>query len=153
MCKKKGRQNLQFFLKDSLDERETSFDVVMAIDVFEHVEDYCGFLRNLRTKGKYKIFHIPLDLSVQAVLRSSPILRGRASVGHIHYFTKETALATLKDTGYEVVDYFYTNGSLELPNLGWKTNLLKLPRRLLFSIHQDLTVRILGGFSLLVLAK
>lgn len=99
------------------------------------------------------MFHIPLDLSVQSVLRSSPIMQRRESVGHIHYFTKETALALLKDTGYEVIDYCYTNSSLELPNLSWKAKLMKLPRKLFFFIHQDLTVRILGGFSLLVLAK
>jgi len=153
ICRKKEKRNLQFYLTDLLDERESTFDVVMAIDVFEHVEDYFRFLRELRKKGTYTIFHIPLDLSVQAVLRSSPILKGRAMVGHIHYFTKETALATLEDTGYEVLDYFYSRPSLELPNRGWKAKLLKLPRRLLFSIHQDWTVRTLGGFSLLVLAK
>jgi hypothetical protein len=153
ICKKKERQNLRFFFQDLLADTSASFDVIMAIDVFEHVDDYLGFLRKFYGKGKYKIFHIPLDLSVQSVLRSSPILKLRASVGHIHYFTKETALAALKDTGYDVVDYCYTNGSLELPNRGWKANLMKLPRKLLFSIHQDLTVRILGGFSLLVLAK
>lgn len=153
LCQAKEKQNLHFFLGDLLEEGVSSFDVVMAIDVFEHVEDYLGFLRKLRTKGAYKVFHIPLDLSVQTVLRSSPILRLRTSVGHIHYFTKETALATLSDTGYEVVDYFYTKGSFELPNRGWKANLLRLPRKLLFSIQPDLTVRTLGGFSLLVLAK
>ncbi|MDX9745689.1 MAG: hypothetical protein WCX84_00020 [Syntrophales bacterium] len=97
------------------------FDIVMAIDVFEHVEDCFGFLRKLKEKAEYKIFHIPLDLSVQTVLRSFPIIHGRKSVGHIHYFTKETALETLKDTGYLIIDYFYTGGSLELPNRGWKT--------------------------------
>lgn len=153
ICKKKEKQNLHFFLKDLLDEKDVSFDVIMAIDVLEHVDDYLGFLHRFQAKGEYKVFHIPLDLSVQTVLRSSPILKGRESVGHIHYFTKETALATLKDTGYEVVDYFYTHGSLELPNRGWKAKIMKLPRKLLFSVHQDLTVRILGGFSLLVLAK
>ena len=153
ICKKKEKQNLQFFLADLLVDREASFDVVMAIDVFEHVEDYFGFLRNFREKGRYKVFHIPLDLSAQAVLRCSPILRARESQGHIHFFTKETALATLKDTGYEVIDFFYTRGSLEIPNRGWRADLLKLPRRLLFSIQQDLAVRMLGGFSLLVLAK
>lgn len=153
ICRKKETQNLKFHLKDLLDERKSNFDVVMAIDVFEHIEDYFGFLRKLRTKGTYKIFHIPLDLSVQTVMRSSPILKDRKSFGHIHYFTKETALATLKDTGYKVVDYYYTRGSLELPRQGWKTNLLNLPRRLFFLMHQDWTVRILGRFSLLVLAK
>jgi len=153
ICSKKEKHNLHFFLKDLFDEEDLTFDVVMAIDVFEHVEDYFGFLRKLKNKGTTKIFHIPLDLSVQTVLRSSPILKLRSSVGHIHYFTKETALATLKDTGYEVVDYFYTNNSLELPSHGWKNNLMTLPRRFFFSLHHDLAVRILGGFSLLVMTK
>ncbi len=153
LCSRKSSGNLRFFLKDLLEEAETSFDLVMAIDVFEHVEDYWGFLRRLRTKGDYKIFHIPLDLSAVTVLWPSPILRGRQSMGHIHYFTKETALATLTDTGYEIIDYFYTASGLDLPNRGWKQNLVRLPRRVLFSINQDLAVRILGGYSLLVLAR
>jgi hypothetical protein len=151
ICSKKEKQNLHFFQKDLFDEN-IEFDVTMAIDVFEHVEDYFSFLRKLKVKGSYKIFHVPLDLSVQSVFRSIPI-KLRASVGHIHYFTKETALASLFDTGYEVVDYFYTNSMLELPNLSLKAKLLKLPRKLLFSANQDLASRILGGFSLLVLAK
>jgi cyclopropane fatty-acyl-phospholipid synthase-like methyltransferase len=153
ICKNKEKNNLHFSLENLLDCEDASFDVVMAIDVFEHVEDYFGFLRKLRKKGIYKIFHIPLDLSVQSVFRSSRILQFRSSVGHIHYFTKETAIATLQDTGYEVVDYFYTNGSLELSNLGWKANLMKLPRKLFFHLNSDAAVRVLGGFSLLVLAK
>jgi cyclopropane fatty-acyl-phospholipid synthase-like methyltransferase len=153
ICSLKKKNNLHFFLKDLFDEEDMAFDVVMAIDVLEHVEDYFGFLRKLKNKGTYKIFHIPLDLSVQTVLRSSPILKGRSSFGHIHYFTKETALATLKDTGYDVVDYFYTNSALELPNLSWKANLIKLPRMVFFSLHHDLAARTLGGFSLLVLTK
>ena len=153
ICKNKERQNLRYFLGDLLDDKEASFEVVMAIDVFEHVEDYIGFLRKFRAKGKYKVFHIPLDLSVQAVLRSRPILEGREKVGHIHYFTKETALAVLRDTGYKVVDYSYTSISLEYSKYGWKNRLMKLPRKLLFAIHKDLAARILGGFSLLVLAE
>jgi cyclopropane fatty-acyl-phospholipid synthase-like methyltransferase len=153
ICRRKEKHNLHFVMKNLLDEVVIRFDVAMAIDVLEHIEDYFGFLRKFKKHGTYKVFHIPLDLSVQTVLRSSPILKWRQSVGHIHYFTKETALATLKDTGYEVVDCFYTNTDLELSNRSWKANLLKLPRILLFSLHQDLTVRLLGGFSLLILAK
>jgi cyclopropane fatty-acyl-phospholipid synthase-like methyltransferase len=153
ICTKKEKHNLNFFLKDLLDEEDLTFDLVMAIDVFEHVEDYFGFLRKLKNKGTYKIFHIPLDLSVRTVLLSSPILNSRSSVGHIQYFTKETALATLKDAGYELVDYFYTNTFLAYPHQSWKANLMNLSRRISFSLHPDMTVRILGGFSLLVLAK
>jgi hypothetical protein len=152
ICKEKTGPNLNYFHENLFEDTGAGFDVVMAIDVFEHVEDYFAFLRSLRGKGTYKVFHIPLDLSVQTVLRSSPIMKQRSLVGHIHYFTKETALAALKDTGYEIIDHFYTNNS-ELPNRGWKTRVMKLPRKLLFSIDEDLTVRVLGGFSLMVLAK
>ncbi len=153
IAKEKETQNLKFYLKDALDIKTTVFDIVMVIDVLEHIENYFDFLRKVRTKGKYKIFHIPLDLSVQTVLRASPLLKSRASVGHIHYFTKETALASLADTGYEIIDFFYTKDFLKVPNLGWKTKLLKLPRELFFAINQDITVRIFGRFSLLVLAR
>ena len=91
--------------------------------------------------------------SVSSVLRSTPIISARKLVGHIHYFTKETALATLKDTGYDVIDYFYTSGAVELKNKSMKTNCLKIPRKLLYLLNKDLAVRLLGGFSLLVLAK
>lgn len=152
-CRKKERENLRFYLTDFLTTERGDFDVVLAIDVFEHVEDYYGFLRKLRPKGKYKVFHIPLDLSVQTVLRGTPILKERERLGHLHYFTKETALATLADTGYQIVDFFYTHGTLDLPDQGWKTRLLNLFRRAFSSVNEDLAVRIFGRASLMVLAK
>jgi len=153
LCKSRSRSNLIYLREDLLRTSLPPFDVVMAIDVFEHVEDYLGFLRQLRLKGRYKIFHIPLDISVQSVLRSEPIVRLRMNVGHLHYFTQETALATLRDTGYRVIDYFHTASALDLPNRGLKANLMKVPRKLLFALHRDFAARLLGGFSLMVLCE
>lgn len=152
LCRKRSGPHLDFKYGDLLTE-STHFDVVMAIDVFEHVEDYWGFLRKLRDRGAYKIFHIPLDISVQGVLRGTSMMRGRRTVGHIHYFTKETALATLEDIGYSVEDYFYTGGAVELAGRGWKSQILKIPRKMAFFINQDFGVRLLGGYSLMVLAR
>ena len=153
ICSKKEKLNLSFFLKDIFEDDDAYFDIIMAIDVFEHVEDYIGFLRKLKHKANLKVFHIPLDLSVQSVLRASPILNVRENVGHIHYFTKDTALATLKDAGYEVIDHFFTAGSVELPNRPLKAKIMQLPRKLSYCLNKELAVRILGGYSLLVLAK
>lgn len=153
LCRPKATARLSFHEKDLFEQATGTYDVTMAIDVFEHVEDYYGFLRKMRRTGRYKVFHIPLDLSVQSVLRSAPILHQRSLVGHLHYFTKETALATLQDTGYEVLDHVYTSSSLDLPNRGWKANLMKLPRKALSTLNKDLAARVLGGFSLLVLAR
>ncbi|MGH6737149.1 MAG: class I SAM-dependent methyltransferase [Methyloceanibacter sp.] len=153
LCRARAHERLSFRLGDLLAGDGPPYDVLMAIDVFEHVEDYLGFLRRLRLKARYKIFHIPLDLSVQSVLRAAPILKLRREVGHLHYFTKETALKTLEDAGYEVLDYFYTATAVELPGRGWKANLMKLPRNFVFALSPDWAARLLGGYSLMVLAK
>ena len=130
-----------------------AFDVAVAADVFEHVEDYLGFLRQMRTLAEFKVFHIPLDLSVQTVLRGTPLRRLRDVVGHLHYFTKETALASLVHAGYSVMDVRYTAHALELPNRGWKAALGRWPRKALAALNPDLNVRVMGGYSLLVLAQ
>jgi hypothetical protein len=129
------------------------WDLMLMIDVFEHVEDYLGFLRSYVGLADRAIFHIPLDLSVQSVLRSNPILHTRQSVGHLHYFSRETALATLHDTGYSIVDSVLTAGGVEGPSLGRKQQLAAVPRRAAARVNQQLAARLLGGFSLLVLAK
>lgn len=153
LCRERTKDRLQFCLTNLFEDEAAFFDIVLAIDVFEHVEDYFGFLRRLQRKGALKVFHIPLDLSVLTVLRSSPIARRRQMLGHIQYFTKETALATLKDTGYEIIDWFYTAGSVDLPAKSFKSFCAKLPRRIFYSLNSDLAVRMLGGYSIMVLAK
>ncbi len=153
LCRGKAKDGLSFRFGDLLAANEPSFDVLMAIDVFEHVEDYLGFLKKLKPRSTYKVFHVPLDLSVQSVLRAGPLLKHRRDVGHLHYFTKETALETLKYGGYDIVDYAFTATAVELPNRGWKADLMKLPRRALFALNQDLAARLFGGYSLLVLAR
>ena len=103
----KGRANekLQFRLADFLEEKG-NFDLILVLDVIEHLEDYFSFMKRLKPRSHYKIFHIPLDLSVQTVFRKKAFLKRRDSYAHVHYFTKETALRNLVDTGYEVLDYY-----------------------------------------------
>ncbi len=146
------KKRLNFLLRDLLQE-ESTFDLLLVIDIIEHIPDYYGFLSQIRSKAEYKIFHIPLDLSVQTVWRLKPILIGRRNVGHIHYFIKDTALAALRDTGYTIIDYSYTAGMIEAPGKSLASKLLSWPRRILFGINQDFASRVLGGYSLLVLAK
>ena len=153
MTHERASDRRHFYLKDLLEEDPAvRYDVVMAIDVFEHVEDDFGFVRRLRERGDYQVYHIPLDISVNGVLQDKFML-GRETVGHIHYYTKETALALLKDTGHEIVDWFYTPDSLELPRKTLKSKLAKYPRQLMYRVKPDLTVKLFGGFSLLVLTK
>lgn len=153
LSKRRTDPRLKCIEGDFLKEKTPLFDIVLGIDVIEHVENYYDFIRQIRGRGKYKIFHIPLDISAQSVFRGSPLMNRRNSVGHIHYFTKETALAALSDTGYKIIDYFYTSSSVDMPSKSIANFLAKLPRKILFRVNQDVAVRILGGYSLMVLAK
>ena len=153
ICSSRQGPDLEFRLADLTDTPAESFDLLLAIDVFEHVPDYMGFLKALKGKAALTLFHIPLDLSVQALLRgtSYPILREHT--GHLHYFFKYTALATLRDCGYEIVDWNYTRSSQELPGKGLRTKIANLPRRLMQTVSEDLSARLFGGYSLLVLSR
>ncbi|MGH6671112.1 MAG: class I SAM-dependent methyltransferase [Xanthobacteraceae bacterium] len=153
LCSRRESAHIHFHLKDLLEENMAYFDVLMAIDVFEHIDDYLGFLKKVRNKARFKVFHIPLDLSLQTLFRVNPILKQRESVGHLHYFFKDTALETLKYCGYEVIDRLYTAAGVEGSHLSLGGRLLKLPRKFLFKVNADFTARILGGYSLLVLAQ
>jgi cyclopropane fatty-acyl-phospholipid synthase-like methyltransferase len=139
------------FVSEWAEESKDGFDLMLVLDVFEHVDDYLGFLRTIREKAGSFIFHIPLDVSVQTVLRASPFTRARESLGHLHYFSRDTALATLHDTGYSIVDEQLTQPSVDL--WGGKSRLARLPRKVAFRLNPRLAARVMGGFSLLVLAK
>ena len=152
LAKSRANEHLHFKLADLRQEQEASFDLMLILDVIEHLEDYFSFLRDLQSRSQYKIIHLPLDLSVQSLLRPHGLLGNRRAYGHIHYFTKDVALAMLKDVGYEVVDWFYAPRSIGLANNLVK-KLLILPRVLFFTLRKDLAVRVLGGYSLLVLAR
>ncbi|MDR4459368.1 MAG: class I SAM-dependent methyltransferase [Nitrospirales bacterium] len=155
LAKERESKRVRFFCEDPLSEAKNDhFDVLLAIDVFEHIPDYMGFLTKCRNKADYKIYHIPLDIHVSSVLRNV-FLENRYTIGHLHYFTADSAIATLKDTGHEIVDYFYTNAAVDLfrqhPSI--KKAIANFPRLLFSKLSVPVTTRIFGGYSLLVLAK
>jgi SAM-dependent methyltransferase len=152
LCQARANEKLHFELLDDQQWSRRFFDLAMAIDVIAHVEDYRGFLRKLKSQGTYKLIHIPLDISVQHILREKSMIRNRQQHPHLHYFSKRSAMFALADLGFEIIDWEYTPRMIDIP-AHWRGRLLRLPRRLLFAAHRDFAVNLLGGFSLMVLAK
>jgi SAM-dependent methyltransferase len=140
------------FANGSALEAQAHYDLALAMDVFEHVPDYLGFLSRLRCKADRFIFHVPLDLSVRALLRDVPMQR-RRSVGHLHYFTTATARATLEESGYRVVQSFHTHAIMQPAPTGWKQQLRMKPHEWLFRASPERCATWLGGCSWLVLAE
>src|ERR1039457_3594092 len=99
------------------------FDLVLVMDVVEHIEDCFSFMRQARQKGRLKLYHVPLDAHVSSVLRG---ISAWDSVGHIHLFTIETALKSLEYSGYRIHDWILSDGALGLPNRALRTRLANL---------------------------
>lgn len=127
------------------------YDLVLVVDVIEHIPDYIGFLREVLPRGRRHIFHIPLEMNAQGVLRNVQ-MASRRQVGHLHYFSRDTALAALEDAGYRVIDSVYTPAAIDRAP-SWKPRLLNIARVPLFRLWPDATARLLGGWSLLALTE
>ena len=144
-----SNRQCQYVLGDAFAD-SSLFDLVLVIDVIEHVEDYFSFLRRTKQKGCCKLYHIPLETHVSATLRG---INSWNSVGHIHLFTIETALKSVEYTGHRVVDWILTAGGLSKPNKAIRTRAANLVRRPLAKFSAKFSARLLGGYSILILAE
>lgn len=147
------KQGINLQVGDFLEINKKTYDLILMLDVFEHLRDPITFLKRVRSVASYFVFHIPLDLSASSVIRGRVLLDVRSKVGHIHYYTKDLAIATLEDCGFEILHWRYSGASLNAPHRTFKTRLATLPRLVLYSIHKDFGVRVLGGETLFVLAR
>jgi SAM-dependent methyltransferase len=165
LAQERENERLHFHLADFLEEQNAYFDLILMIDVLEHFENCFSVLRDIKPRSDYKIFLIPLDISVITVLRNE-LIDYRHATGHLHFFTRDVILEVLQDAGYDILDTFYTLPPLDTSP--WnrqpqkiarkgirlvKRGLQRLPGQLLYTIHKDFAVRFWGGWKLVVLAK
>lgn len=144
---------IEFTLGDFFQHSHRQYDVLLVLDVIEHLANPFDFLSRLSGHARQHIFHIPLDLSAVSVLREAPLLHVRKKVGHLHYYTKGLALTMLEESGYQVVDSFYTGAGFTAPQRGWLARMVSLPRRMVHAMAKDTGVRLFGGETLMVLAR
>ena len=138
----------QYVLGDAFADAST-YDMALVMDVVEHVEDCFLFLRRVKQKARWKLYHIPL-------VYASAILRGVDSwdsAGHIHLFTTETALKSVEYTGHRVVDWMFTGAAMGTPKKTTQSRLANLVRVPLAKFNARLAARLLGGYSILILAE
>jgi hypothetical protein len=143
---------IRFTQGDFLAQPQVPFDVLLLLDVIEHVANPHDFLSRLVSCGRCVVLHIPLDLSVASVWRETPLLAQRRGVGHIHYFTRNLALELLRECGYDIVEASFSGAHLRpRPTLSGK--FAGAVRRAVFALGRQHGVRLLGGDTLLVLAR
>ena len=154
LARKNTSDKINFFNEDILQKEPVHTELMLVIDVVEHVDDFYGFLRKMRPKSDCFVFHIPLDLSCRTLMKPHVLLQQRQAVGHIHYYTKEMVEWALKDTGYEIIDWVYTKPVVDVqPADSVKRGLKKILRNISFAVNKDWSVKKWGGYSIMILAK
>ena len=152
LSRSRENERLRFSLGDVTREPHAYFDVLLALDVLEHQENYFKFLRDIKRLAPYKLFHQVLDLSAYSVLQKDGLTKRRDELEDLHFFTKDTVLQALTGENYEIVDWFYAPRSIYRAT-GIRDTVRQLPRALSFALHKDFAVRLFGGYTLVVLAK
>ncbi len=150
MARTRENSRLQFSLADFCAIDTPYLDLLLALEVVDHVEDYIGFVRAIKNRAEWKYFSFSLDISVQSAFRSNAFTQRRKNHSHLHHFNTQTALGTLEYAGYEIVDYFY---SLPDVSISWAAKVARPLRRAFFGMNPELAVRCFGGYSLQVLAR
>jgi len=150
MAEKDTVKGLSFHCED-LTQSARTFDVLLCIDVFEHVENPFEFLRTLRKLAPLVVFNIPLEMHVAGILINHQLWT-RRHYGHLHFYTAVVALETLKECGYSVVATSYVSRLVDLPR-SISEYVFWLPRKLIALFSAELSARLLGGTSLLVVAR
>jgi len=145
-----NHRKLVHFHKENLFDTDKRFDLALCLDVFEHVEDYFGFLRSLRSHASRVVFNIPLDMNVAKLITG--LKSAREEVGHLHYFNSYTAIATLKDSGYSIVDSFFSAGFMAVRPVNLKQAMVAVPRWGLAALGGRVASTLAGGYSLVVTA-
>lgn len=153
-AKKRETDHIHFSLADFAEDNEQEEDLVLIIDVLEHVPDYLNFLKKVRIKGKNFIFHIPLDISCRTIFKPHVILQQRKEAGHLHYFTREHAEWILRDAGFSIEDWFYTFSETDRnkPH-SVKQWIKKQLRKFSFFLSKEKSVKLWGGYSLMVYCR
>ncbi len=126
-------------------------DLALCLDVVEHVVDDIAFLRGLSRVAPACVLRIPLDLSVLDLLRPQRMLDARRRYGHLHAYTRASAIALVEEAGLSVEAVRFDRVP---PHLGTtRQRLVDVVRRTGFRASPERTADVLGGWSLLVHAR
>jgi SAM-dependent methyltransferase len=149
--KETGKIHFELFDLAGSNNPDFHFDVLLVIDVLEHLPDYFSFLNGIRSKSTFTVFHIPLDMSLWSLFREKMLIESKNRVGHIHAFTEEFILDMLKDHGFDIIDKIYTPPTYTHTSI--KQKITHGIRNFLFFLNKKMASKTIGGYSILVLTK
>lgn len=153
IAKKRENNSLKFEVVDiTIPQANTLiFDVMLVIDVIEHINNYFAFLDGIADKSKYYIFHIPLDMCMWSLFREGILIASKKRVGHIHNFTEDFIKSILEDHGFRILAQQYTEPVAKV--ISFKYRVITIARKLLYFFSPKFCSKTLGGYSIMLLTE
>jgi len=106
--------------------KATGFDAVVASHVLEHVPDPAATVADLKTRGDWLIFEVPLESALvpNSYYRLSGRDRRANPVGHLHFWTRREFEALLAQAGLTVhARHHYASAPFSPYTAAWKTGI------------------------------
>lgn len=151
---KEGNEFVEFCFGDFTEMAiENEYDLVVLLDVIEHVLEPVEFIKKISIKTSWTIFHIPLDDNSFSWLR---LLQKDNLVhpGHLSIFDAASAINVIIGGGMKVIDFNFSPVFRAASNRQTlKQKMLFGLRNILYFISPYLLQKTLGGVSLMVLAE
>lgn len=153
LAQKNASENVRFICSD--EPPAGPFDLALAIDVIEHVDDPSAWLKKLTARAPLLVLHVPLDLSVRSFLFPSLLERERKTVGHIHFFTARSLRKFLRENNCQILSSHYTNKYVERPPelTHFKSRIGMCIRKMAHWLPHALPAFFIGGYSLMLVVK
>jgi len=141
------------FIQADILKNNQSYDLGLIVDLLEHLADPMALLTRVKARFCWLLFHIPLDEHMYGKYFLQP---GRwydylwKDRGHLHYFTRFSALALLKSAGLHIIRWKYTPFGIELysSESGRSAPYVRFIRLAGMRVCPDTCVRVMGGASL-----
>jgi SAM-dependent methyltransferase len=111
---KKNNADIVLLIENSIENtsfRDKEFDLVLMVDVLEHVPDVASALRELRRIAKYVIYKVPIENNLYYnglnLLKRGGLRRDiLQKVGHVNFFSCRTIEKQMRSTGVIVACNF-----------------------------------------------
>jgi SAM-dependent methyltransferase len=132
-------------------------DVVLAVDIVEHVQDDHSFLKRISQLGDFVVIKVPIEVNiVNRFIKSlsngiiDPCLNTEVRYGHIHHYSVEGFLSLLDGSSLRVIKVAY----MHLPKrsrIFWE--ILRVIFMPLWLMSRKYYVKCNGGFLVVLLGK
>lgn len=125
-------------------------DYVILFDILEHLEDPFALLQTLAKAKPIVACLLPLEVSMTSLLFPESFRKSYSKVGHIHFYSLETAKILFEESGYDILWIEVTERYRASKEKNPLSFLIREAFRIIFG--KKLLSIVLGGTSVLILA-